>query len=78
MLSLMRLCGAFCNKILTSARNGELIMWDLNKNGSKYGECFPDHMLRRSAQVRVVAVPHVVGHVSVLLGISPGESESLG
>ena len=27
------------NKILTSARNGELIMWDLNKLGtSKYGE----------------------------------------
>ena len=37
-----RLCGvneAFNNKILTSARNGELIMWDLNKNGnSKLGE----------------------------------------
>ena len=30
---------AFSNKILTSARNGELVMWDLNKNGSsKYGE----------------------------------------
>lgn len=30
---------AFSNKILTSARNGELIMWDLNKNGlSKYGK----------------------------------------
>ncbi|KAI0819575.1 hypothetical protein BC628DRAFT_1491791 [Trametes gibbosa] len=29
--------GAFSNKILTSARNGELIMWDINKNGpSKY------------------------------------------
>jgi hypothetical protein len=29
----------FNNKILTSARNGELIMWDLNKMGStKYGE----------------------------------------
>jgi WD repeat-containing protein 24 len=27
------------NKILTSARNGELIVWDLNKLGpSKYGE----------------------------------------
>ncbi len=30
---------AFNNKILTSARNGELILWDLNKNGpSKFGE----------------------------------------
>jgi hypothetical protein len=29
----------FNHKILTSARNGELIMWDLNKTGqSKYGE----------------------------------------
>lgn len=31
----------FNNKVLTSARNGELIMWDIAKNGrSKYGE-FP-------------------------------------
>jgi hypothetical protein len=29
----------FNNKILTSARNGDLIMWDLNKSGpSKFGE----------------------------------------
>lgn len=29
----------FDHKILTSARNGELIMWDLNKSGpTKYGE----------------------------------------
>lgn len=28
----------FSNKILTSARNGEIITWDLNKNGNaKYG-----------------------------------------
>ncbi|KAI6155834.1 hypothetical protein BKA82DRAFT_1008041 [Pisolithus tinctorius] len=27
-------CGSYNNKILTSARNGELIMWDLNKTGS--------------------------------------------
>lgn len=26
-------CGEYSNKILTSARNGELIMWDLNKSG---------------------------------------------
>lgn len=31
----------FNNKVLTGARNGELIMWDIAKNGrSKYGE-FP-------------------------------------
>ncbi|EJF60586.1 hypothetical protein DICSQDRAFT_87772 [Dichomitus squalens LYAD-421 SS1] len=36
--------GAFNNKILTSARNGELIMWDLNKNGSsKYERRVRDH-----------------------------------
>ena len=28
----------FNNKIFTSARNGELILWDLNKSGvTKYG-----------------------------------------
>ncbi len=33
------LFAGYDNKILTSARNGELIMWDLNKIGpSKYGE----------------------------------------
>jgi len=32
-------CPGYDNKILTSARNGELIMWDLNKLGpSKYGK----------------------------------------
>ncbi|KAI8974589.1 hypothetical protein BD414DRAFT_498136 [Trametes punicea] len=36
--------GSFSNKILTSARNGELIMWDLNKNGtSKYERRTRDH-----------------------------------
>ncbi|KAI1785177.1 hypothetical protein LXA43DRAFT_929347 [Ganoderma leucocontextum] len=36
--------GAFSNKVLTSARNGELIMWDLNKNGSsKYERRVRDH-----------------------------------
>ncbi|KAL0060378.1 SEA (Seh1-associated) complex subunit [Marasmius tenuissimus] len=30
--------GQYSNKVLTSARNGELLMWDLNKTGStKYG-----------------------------------------
>ncbi|KAI0628217.1 hypothetical protein C8Q77DRAFT_1150372 [Trametes polyzona] len=36
--------GSFSNKILTSARNGELIMWDMNKNGaSKYERRTRDH-----------------------------------
>ncbi|KAL4244097.1 GATOR2 complex protein WDR24 [Abortiporus biennis] len=36
--------GIFSNKILTSARNGELIMWDLNKSGpSKYESRVRDH-----------------------------------
>ncbi|KAH9910400.1 uncharacterized protein BXZ73DRAFT_93801 [Epithele typhae] len=36
--------GAFSNKILTGARNGELIMWDLNKGGSsKYERRIRDH-----------------------------------
>ncbi|PCH44052.1 hypothetical protein WOLCODRAFT_76205 [Wolfiporia cocos MD-104 SS10] len=36
--------GMFSNKILTSARNGELIMWDLNKSGpSKYERKSRDH-----------------------------------
>lgn len=29
---------AFDNKIVTSARNGEIIYWDINKSGSKYGQ----------------------------------------
>jgi WD repeat-containing protein 24 len=36
---LKRNAPGYDNKILTSARNGELIVWDLNKLGpSKYGE----------------------------------------
>ncbi|KAI0741856.1 hypothetical protein C8Q80DRAFT_1196599 [Daedaleopsis nitida] len=36
--------GVFNNKILTSARNGELILWDLNKNGpSKFERRTRDH-----------------------------------
>ncbi|KAH9931931.1 uncharacterized protein B0H18DRAFT_1083425 [Fomitopsis serialis] len=36
--------GIYSNKILTSARNGELIMWDLNKTGpSKYERRTRDH-----------------------------------
>ncbi|KAG7089936.1 hypothetical protein E1B28_011566 [Marasmius oreades] len=37
--------GPYSNKILTSARNGELIMWDLNKTGStKYERRAKDHL----------------------------------
>ncbi|KAH8107815.1 hypothetical protein BXZ70DRAFT_912770 [Cristinia sonorae] len=37
--------GAFNHKILTSARNGELILWDLNKSGSsKYERRTRDHV----------------------------------
>ncbi|CAL1708081.1 unnamed protein product [Somion occarium] len=37
--------GPFSNKILTSARNGELIMWDLQKTGaSKYERRARDHV----------------------------------
>ncbi|KAA1475838.1 hypothetical protein DENSPDRAFT_449486 [Dentipellis sp. KUC8613] len=47
----------FANKILTSARNGELIMWDLSKSGSsKYERRARDHM--RSIH-RVVCSPVV-------------------
>ncbi|KAJ3553895.1 hypothetical protein NM688_g3378 [Phlebia brevispora] len=36
--------GTYSNKILTSARNGELIMWDLNKTGpSKYERRVKEH-----------------------------------
>ncbi|EIN06922.1 hypothetical protein PUNSTDRAFT_136739 [Punctularia strigosozonata HHB-11173 SS5] len=37
--------GSFSNKILTSARNGELVMWDINKSGSsKHERRTRDHM----------------------------------
>ncbi|TCD66714.1 hypothetical protein EIP91_001007 [Steccherinum ochraceum] len=37
--------GAYSNKILTSARNGELILWDLNRSGtSKYERKARDHV----------------------------------
>ncbi|OCH91390.1 WD40 repeat-like protein [Obba rivulosa] len=35
--------GLYDNKILTSARNGELIMWDLNKSGPKYDRKIRGH-----------------------------------
>ncbi|KDQ51501.1 hypothetical protein JAAARDRAFT_210996 [Jaapia argillacea MUCL 33604] len=37
--------GVYANKLLTSARNGELIMWDLGKSsGSKYERKTKDHI----------------------------------
>ncbi|THV00375.1 hypothetical protein K435DRAFT_854840 [Dendrothele bispora CBS 962.96] len=37
--------GQFSNKIITSARNGEVIMWDLNKSGStKFERKVKDHL----------------------------------
>ncbi|KAF7363525.1 WD-REPEATS-REGION domain-containing protein [Mycena sanguinolenta] len=54
--------GSFNHKILTSARNGELIMWDLNKNGpSKYERKTKDH----SRSVHKLAVSHIVHHYCV-------------
>ncbi|KAJ3932022.1 MAG: hypothetical protein NXY57DRAFT_961230 [Lentinula lateritia] len=32
------------NKVLTSTRNGEVIMWDINKSGSKYERKLKDHI----------------------------------
>ena len=43
----------FNSKILTSARNGELIMWDLNKSGvTKYGTC-PFLLLNKYVEFKV-------------------------
>ncbi|KAG5719367.1 WD repeat-containing protein 24 [Termitomyces sp. T112] len=49
--------GAFKNKILTSARNGELIMWDINKAGpNKYERRSKDH----PRSINAVSVSHIV------------------
>ncbi|KAJ7449912.1 hypothetical protein FB451DRAFT_1052596 [Mycena latifolia] len=54
--------GLFNHKILTSARNGELIMWDLNKTGpSKYERKTKDH--QRS--VHKLSVSHIVHHYCI-------------
>ncbi|KAJ7685293.1 hypothetical protein DFH06DRAFT_37253 [Mycena polygramma] len=54
--------GLFNHKILTSARNGELIMWDLNKNGSsKYETRTKDHL----RSVHKLAVSHIVHHYCI-------------
>ncbi|KAJ7343384.1 hypothetical protein DFH08DRAFT_225357 [Mycena albidolilacea] len=54
--------GLFNHKILTSARNGELIMWDLNKTGpSKYERKTKDHL----RSVHKLAVSHIVHHYCI-------------
>ncbi|KAF5371397.1 hypothetical protein D9615_009674 [Tricholomella constricta] len=54
--------GVFNNKILTSARNGELIMWDLNKTGpSKYERRSKDHL----RSINALSVSHIVHHYCI-------------
>ncbi|KAJ7285734.1 hypothetical protein C8J57DRAFT_1446565 [Mycena rebaudengoi] len=54
--------GLFNNKILTSARNGDLIMWDLNKSGpSKFERRAKDH----TRSVHKLAVSHIVHHYCI-------------
>ncbi|GLB41390.1 putative WD40 repeats [Lyophyllum shimeji] len=54
--------GVFNNKILTSARNGELIMWDINKNGpSKYERRSKDHL----RSINTMSVSHIVHHYCI-------------
>jgi len=54
--------GSFSNKILTSARNGELIMWDLNKSGpSKYERRSKVHI----RSINKLSVSHIVQHYCI-------------
>ncbi|KAG6853834.1 hypothetical protein C0991_000948 [Blastosporella zonata] len=54
--------GVFNNKILTSARNGELIMWDINKAGpSKYERRSKDHL----RSINATSVSHIVHHYCI-------------
>ncbi|KAF7338217.1 WD-REPEATS-REGION domain-containing protein [Mycena venus] len=54
--------GLFNHKILTSARNGDLIMWDLQKTGPSKYECkTKDH----SRSVHKLAVSHIVHHYCI-------------
>ncbi|KAJ7109490.1 hypothetical protein C8R44DRAFT_289695 [Mycena epipterygia] len=54
--------GNYNAKILTSARNGELIMWDLNKTGpSKYERRAKDHL----RSIHKLAVSHIVHHYCI-------------
>ncbi|PPQ63564.1 hypothetical protein CVT24_004861 [Panaeolus cyanescens] len=54
--------GVFNNKILTSARNGELILWDINKSGGvKYERRSKDHI----RSIHQLSVSHIVHHYCV-------------
>ncbi|KAF8885529.1 hypothetical protein BD779DRAFT_1533641 [Infundibulicybe gibba] len=54
--------GLFNNKIVTSARNGELIMWDLNKAGpTKYERRTKDHI----RSINKLSVSYVLHHYCV-------------
>ncbi|KAF6744332.1 hypothetical protein DFP72DRAFT_1078873 [Ephemerocybe angulata] len=62
--------GSFSNKILTSARNGELILWDLNNKGfgAKYERRTKDHI----RSINKLAVSHVV-HYYCITGSADGD-----
>ncbi|KAJ7172380.1 hypothetical protein C8R46DRAFT_894774 [Mycena filopes] len=61
--------GLFNHKILTSARNGDLIMWDLNKSGpSKFERKTKDHL----RSIHKLAVSHIVHHY-VVTGSADGD-----
>ncbi|KAF9266459.1 hypothetical protein L218DRAFT_69517 [Marasmius fiardii PR-910] len=61
--------GPYSNKILTSARNGELILWDVNKTGStKYERRAKDHL----RSINTVQVSDVVPNYC-LTGSSDGD-----
>ncbi|KDR78745.1 hypothetical protein GALMADRAFT_244288 [Galerina marginata CBS 339.88] len=54
--------GLFNNKILTSARNGDLILWDINKSGiTKYERRTKDHI----RSIHKMSVSHVVHHYCI-------------
>ncbi|TFK37938.1 hypothetical protein BDQ12DRAFT_713152 [Crucibulum laeve] len=54
--------GLFSNKILTSARNGELIMWDLHQSGTtKYERRIKDH----TRAINQVSVSKIVQHYCI-------------
>ncbi|TFK20632.1 WD40 repeat-like protein [Coprinopsis marcescibilis] len=60
--------GLFSNKILTSARNGEIILWDLGKSGAKYERRTKDHM----RSINKLSVSPVV-HYYCITGSADGD-----
>ncbi|KAJ3749970.1 hypothetical protein DFH05DRAFT_16582 [Lentinula detonsa] len=66
-------CVAWCreeykSKILTSARNGELIMWDINKSGSKFERKSKDHI----RSIHALSISPVVSNYCIT-GSSDGD-----